>query len=606
MKKFLLPAVVLISLTIAFLLGSSHGRKQSGPAEAAGGRKILYYVDPMNPSHTSDKPGLAPCGMKMEPVYADTASGPAPGSGPVLPGTVKVSLEKQQLIGVRLGVAEKKAVQQTIRLLGKVAADETRSFQVTAPSEGWITKAMPVTAGSFVRKDETLAMFYSPTFIGAGQALRNALEYQDRMQTNTAERIVQRPGLAEFNVKQYRDSLRNLGVSDRQIDDMIRTRQYTEQIDIVTPADGFITARNVSLGQRFEKGFELYRIVDLNRVWIVADVANREAPLVPPGVQARISVPAQNIMLEGKLSDALPQFDNVTRTLKLRFEADNPGVVLKPDMFVDVEFTVSLPESLVVPAEAVLDSGLRKTVFVDRGNGYFEPRTVQTGWRVGEYIQVLQGLMPGEPIVTSGNFLLDSESRMKLAASGVHGAPAMDPVCGMGVDEAKARASKRASEHAGKTYFFCNDGCKKEFDANPAQYLGGAKPPPAHLPAAQAASIDPVCGMQVTETKARAAKRFSEHQGKTYFFCNEMCKQQFDANPGKYLGGANAKPAAPPEAPPARATDPVCGMKVIEAKARAANRFSEYQGKTYFFCNNSCKQEFDAEPAKYLGAVKPK
>jgi YHS domain-containing protein len=110
----------------------------------------------------------------------------------------------------------------------------------------------------------------------------------------------------------------------------------------------------------------------------------------------------------------------------------------------------------------------------------------------------------------------------------------------------------------------------------------------------------------VDKAEAKAAKLTSEHQGKTYFFCSEMCKQQFDANPGKYLGGAATKPAAAPEAQPARSTDPVCGMKVIETKARAAKRFSEYQGKTYFFCNDSCKQEFDAEPAKYLGAAKPK
>jgi RND family efflux transporter MFP subunit len=409
--------------------------------------------------------------MKMEPVYADS-EGHGSSSGMALaPGTVRIGAEKQQVVGVRMGKVERKAVAHTIRLLGKVAADETRSFQVTAPAEGWVTKAMPITAGSLVKKDATLAMFYSPTFISAGQAFRNALEYQDRMRTNAAEREVQRPGLAEFNVKQYRDSLRNLGVSDRQIDDMIRTRKYSEHVEIVAPADGFITDRKVSVGQRFEKGYELFRIVDLGRVWIQVDVANRDAPLVPSGVKASISVPAQNIVMEGRLSDALPQFDNTTRTLKLRFEADNPGYALKPDMFVDIEFAVSLPESLVVVAEAVLDSGLRKTVFVDRGNGYFEPRTVQTGWRVGDYQQVLQGLSEGDAIVTAGTFLLDSESRMKLAAAGVHGAALTDPVCGMKVDEAKARAARRAVEHAGRNYFFCNDGCKEEFQAAPDKFV---------------------------------------------------------------------------------------------------------------------------------------
>ncbi len=138
-------------------------------------------------------------------------------------------------------------------------------------------------------------------------------------------------------------------------------------------------------------------------------------------------------------------------------------------MFVDVELPLSLAEAVVVPAEAVLDAGLRQTVFVDRGNGYFEPRRVYLGSRVGDQVQVAQGLMPGERIVVSGNFLLDSESRMKLAAAGVHGASAIDPVCGMTVDEGKAKAASRLSQYQGQTYYFCNDGCKKEFDAEPRE-----------------------------------------------------------------------------------------------------------------------------------------
>jgi RND family efflux transporter MFP subunit len=540
MKRLFLASLLLFLLVGAFLAGSRMTSKPSA-ATANAGRRILHYVDPMNPSHTSDQPGLAPCGMKMEPVYADESPGAGPAGGPVLPGTVKLNLEKQQLIGLRLGQVERKSVQHTIRLLGKVAADETRTFQVTAPSEGWVTKAMPLTAGDVVHKDETLAMFYSPTFISSGQAFRNALEYQDRMKTNAAERALQRPGLAEFNVKQYADSLRNLGVSDRQIEEMIRTRKYREHIDIIAPADGFITARNISQGQRFEKGTELYRIVDLTRIWVLADVFNRDAPLVPPGVEARISVPAQNLSLPAKLSEALPQFDNVTRTLKLRFEADNPGIALKPDMFVDVEFTVSLPESLVVPSESVLDSGLRKTVFVARGNGYFEPRTIQAGWRLGDYVQVLQGLMPGEPIVVSGNFLLDSESRMKLAAAGVHGAPKIDPVCGMAVDEVAARAVARLSVHEGQCFFFCNDGCKQQFDASPAKFLGAVQPAGHHPAEAESAAIDPVCEMKVTISKAREAGRIFEYRGQTYYFCNDSCKEKFQADPKKFVAETSGK-----------------------------------------------------------------
>jgi len=204
-------------------------------------------------------------------------------------------------------------------------------------------------------------------------------------------------------------------------------------------------------------------------------------------------------------------------------------------MFVDVELPLSLAEAIVVPAEAVLDAGLRQTVFVDRGNGYFEPRNVHIGSHVGDQVQVVQGLTAGERIVTSGTFLLDSESRMKLAAAGVQGMPLTDPVCGMTVDEGKAKAAKRVSEYQGKVYGFCSDGCKKRFDADPAKYLAKAKSPATAMATAEPKeATDPVCKMKVDEADAKAAKLSSEHQGKTYFFCNETCKKQFDESPGKY------------------------------------------------------------------------
>jgi Cu(I)/Ag(I) efflux system membrane fusion protein len=165
-------------------------------------------------------------------------------------------------------------------------------------------------------------------------------------------------------------------------------------------------------------------------------------------------------------------FDEAARTLKVRLETDNPGFALKPGMFVDVEFTVELPTALVVPADAIVDTGLRKTLFVDRGNGFFEPRQVETGWRIGDQVEITKGLMPGERIVISGTFLIDSESRMKASAQGVSGTAAKDPVCGMAIDQKRAAAAGRSSEYKGTTYYFCSDGCKKDFDKEPAKYAG--------------------------------------------------------------------------------------------------------------------------------------
>jgi len=421
MKWLVLTALLLVAVAAAFWTGLRQGRSHADSRSAAEGRQVLYYVDPMNPAHTSDKPGKAPCGMDLEPVYADVASRTAlpAGDEPMPPGIIKVSLERQQLIGVRVAPVERKPLSHAIRLLGKVAADETRIYVVNATIDGWITKAGPQSSGTYVKKDETLATFYSSEFLSAGHALLFALNSQDRVRTNANDTPARQSQLAQFeiNLKQYADSLRYLGMGERQLEEMIRTRKYMENINIVSPADGFVLARNVSDGQRFEKGTELFRIADLSQVWILADVFEKEARLLPPKLQARVSLPEQDKLFVATLTQTLPQFDGVSRTLKLRFEAENPDFILKPDMFVDLELPVSLPESLVVPAEAVLDAGLRKTVFVDRGNGFFEPRVVQTGAQLGNQVQILHGLKPGEQIVISGNFLLDSESRMKLAAA---------------------------------------------------------------------------------------------------------------------------------------------------------------------------------------------
>jgi Cu(I)/Ag(I) efflux system membrane fusion protein len=151
---------------------------------------------------------------------------------------------------------------------------------------------------------------------------------------------------------------------------------------------------------------------------------------------------------------------------------DNPGYVLRPDMAVDVELPVDRAAALVVPADAVVDTGLRRTVFVERGDGWFEPRRVETGWRSGEQVEVVKGLAEGERIVLSGTFMVDSESQLKAAAAGVYGEPVKDPVCGMDVDEAKAKAAGKTAVHAGKTYFFCSGQCRKAFLEDPSRHAG--------------------------------------------------------------------------------------------------------------------------------------
>jgi RND family efflux transporter MFP subunit len=272
------------------------------------------------------------------------------------------------------------------------------------------------------------------------------------------------------NIENYRNALRNLGMTEHQLDEIMRTRQGADNIEIRAPAAGFILTRNLSPGQRFEKGTELYRIADLSKVWIVADIFENEAQYLQPGKTVKGSLANQKKTFQAKVSDVLPQFDEATRTLKVRLEADNPDYALRPDMFVDVELPVKLPPSIAVPADSVVDSGVKKIVYVAKGDGVFEPRKVETGWRAGDRIEIVKGLMLGEKIVVSGTFLIDSESRMKAAAAGITGESSECPVCGMEVDQAKAKAAGLTSEFRGQVYYFCSDEDKVKFDKEPTRY----------------------------------------------------------------------------------------------------------------------------------------
>ena len=229
-------------------------------------------------------------------------------------------------------------------------------------------------------------------------------------------------------------------------------------IDVVAPADGFILARNITPGQHFEHDAEFYRIADLSRVWVAAEVYEQEAPYLRPGGMAQIALRYQGRRFPARITDSLPQSEAGGGTVKLRLEVDNPGFVLRPEMLVDVELPVRLPAAVTVPLDALVDSGAHARVYVERGEGLFEPREVETGWRFGERVEILRGVQPGERVVVAATFLVDSESRLKTPASppapartadkpaGMpeHMAAAKtvkDPSCGMTVDPAKAAAS---------------------------------------------------------------------------------------------------------------------------------------------------------------------
>jgi RND family efflux transporter MFP subunit len=468
MSKTRRAGLLALTAAVLFLAGVWFGRHAAAPASAgAPGRKILYYHDPMHPAYKSDKPGIAPdCGMQLEPVYAD--GGPAEAGGPAPPGAVKITPEKQQIVGVRTGLVERTSGTDAIRLLGRVAVDEDRVYRVESATDGWVRDILPnSTVGSMVRKDELLATYYTRDLLSAQNAYLFVLNSADNFK-KTGKDTPEQMKVTNNQIRGAEDNLRSIGMSDVQLRQLSKIRTVMNDMELWAPAFGLVLARAVYRGQRFDRSTEMYRIANIDQIWILADVFENERGFIHPGASAQFRY--QGKRYPAKVSNVAPQFDPASRTLKVRLEAENPALLFRPDMFVDVEMPVNLPPAITVPADAVLDTGLKKTVFVDRGGGYFEPRTVETGWRFRDRVAIMRGLQAGERIVVSGNFLIDSETRLRAAAPSPSGGGVKDPVCGMDVDPAKAAGQ---ALNNGKTYYFCSAGCKEKFLREPAKYATG-------------------------------------------------------------------------------------------------------------------------------------
>jgi membrane fusion protein, copper/silver efflux system len=485
MKKAVTSLLLIILLALSYLAGRHHAASNSSASVSA--RRVLYYVDPMHPAYKSDKPGIAPdCGMQLEPVYADEAVGTyarAAETNSLPAGVVKINLEQQQLIGIRVAEAAKASGVSRVAVPGRVVADETRAYKLTAGTEGVVLETFDRSVGSFVKRGEVLATFSSPELLTAEQTF---LINWNRVAASKYE-WASPTEWKDQTLRLAASQLRSLGMSEDQLKELIAKKVPADSIQIVAPVNGIIVARNITPGQRVDKGAEFYRIADLSRVWIMASFHEGELEGMRPGAEVTISQPNQRKQWGGRASSVLPQFDPATRTLQVRLETDNPGLVLRPDMFVNVEVEIHDPAGLTVPADALLDSGMSKHVYVDRGNGAFEPRQVETGWRSGDRIEIVRGLAPGERVVVSGTFLLDSESRLKSpqhAASSNAGGPATvspakssnlvkDRSCGMEVDPAESVAAGNTETYQGKTYYFCSRSCRDKFHKDPQSLLSG-------------------------------------------------------------------------------------------------------------------------------------
>ena len=478
------PAAVGSVIVVA--LGAFFAGRLSGPSSQptrSSAKRILYYVDPMHPAYRSDKPGTAPdCGMALEPVY----EGDDPAAKLQLPaGAVSITQEKQRLIGVRTETVEKNAGSRLMRTTGRVAPDDNRVYRLMAGTDGWIQALQDNPVGTLVKKDQVLATFYSREFRNAEQAYLGSLASQDRLR-GTRESDEQNRVGSDSSIRINEEQLKTLGMGEPQIRELAKTRQVTGDITLVAPVDGIVLSRSISPRQIFEKGNEFYRVADLSKVWIYADVYGDEAAALRPGSKATVLIRELSKTVTATVSDSPPLFDPASRTLKLRLETENPGMLLRPDMYVDVEFRAPVPSGISVPAEAVLDSGMQKIVYLETGDGIFEPRAVELGTSFAGRVTVKHGLAEGDRVVTSGNFLIDSESRMKPAtlrtvnekrdAAAPAPAPAenasmtRDPVCGMSIERDKSVAGGLTENYRGQTFVFCSDKCHKQFQQDPAKY----------------------------------------------------------------------------------------------------------------------------------------
>jgi RND family efflux transporter MFP subunit len=377
-------------------------------------RKILYWYDPMHPQYKSDKPGIAPdCGMQLVPKYADEAEP----MGEMPAGTIQLSPAKQQLIGVRTGTVAMEELSQTLRAVGLVETDETRVARVHTKVSGWVRKVFVDYTWQHVEKGAPLFTLYSPELVSAQQEYLIARRAQNYLGSSPYAETAQG---SEALLRAARQRLKLWDVTAEQIAELEQRGAAQEEMTFHSPIGGHVAERKVFPNQYITPDSELYTITDHSRVWVQVQLYEYESAGVRVGMPATMSVEAYpGRVFPGRVVFIPPHMQTETRTLPVRLEFENPELALKPGMFSTVEIRVGLGRQMVVPRDAVLDTGTRQIVFLVREGGYFEPREVLIGARLGDRVVVLKGLAPGDTIATSAVFLLDSESRLKSAMEGM-------------------------------------------------------------------------------------------------------------------------------------------------------------------------------------------
>ena len=349
----------------------------------------------------------APTASQQQP----TAAPAAPADAPV----VEIPLDKQQLIGVKTVAVSFRQIGKVIRTVGRVDYDERKLATVNMKYEGWIEKLYADYTGMQVRKGQALAEVYSPELLATQQEFLNNLRWA-KSSVESKEGAV--AGMlnrdADAIIAAARQRLRLWDISDEQIKSIEETGKTVRTVTLVSPADGTVVQKNAVQGMRVMPGDKLFDIADLSSVWIISDIYENELPLINPGETARItlsSLPGKEF--SAKIEFIYPTLTDQARTVKVRLTVPNPGGRLKPQMFTNVEIKAGMGRRLAVPDDAVLDTGTRSIVYVDKGEGNFEPREVKLGLRADGYREVLSGLKAGEKVARAATFLIDSEAQLK-------------------------------------------------------------------------------------------------------------------------------------------------------------------------------------------------
>jgi len=414
--KTKIPWILSALLAVALVVMALDRKGQEPQTMAAAGdehaghdakaeRKILYWVDPMHPAYKSDKPGTAPdCGMDLVPVYEGEEGAVSAVEGY---SNVKLTTQRQQLIGVQTGTAETRSIGRTVRAVGRVAVDETRLHTVTTKFDGYIERLYVDYTGKEVRRGQPLFAVYSPELLATQQEYLLALRASK-----------QSPLLLDS----ARRRLQLWDVSDREIAELERTGATRKSLTIPSPTSGVVLTKRAIQGVRVVPGEPLFEIANLERVWVLADVYESELAFVGIGTPATVTLsylPGRTFT--GNVTFVTPTVDPMTRTAKVRIEVDNRDGALKPDMFADVVIAEPQREVTVVPESAVLATGKRSVLFVVHEDGTLEPREVETGVKNDRWVEVRSGVEAGETVATQANFLIDSESRLRAALAEMSG-----------------------------------------------------------------------------------------------------------------------------------------------------------------------------------------